>query len=250
MADRKASGDGNITESRHGRILLWVVVAVILLLLVYQVRSQGFNGWTLGLLLFLVVILLRDFIVKLNMPGFAAEFEHPKMQMGGKEIAVEEVTEQIREQLGDLQQAITSLNQLKPASGIIRELRVLWISPNPTQSAVLLTNLREDKIVVSEIDGVDGAIAMLKRDPFFDVVVFDLVANEQPDTRIDDLGELDQLLQRTGRGFPVAVYASRRALLNIKRRTSVSGLFVTASATDLRNYLSARRPAGNMIAGQ
>jgi len=223
--------------------LLWLVVAVIVLTLAYQLRTEGVNGWTLALAVVLVLILLRDVLIKVTLPGLTAEFEHPTLNIGGSELSLQEVTDQIREQLSDLQQALAKPDQTRSNSSQELEVRVLWVSWMPSQSAVLVASLVEDKVAVTQASSVAKAVEILHKDFSFDAVVYDFGLGTEHETLQVRKG-LDDLVRGMPNRIPVVLYTSKRVLLQLGRFAAEDEILVTASAIELRRYLVDKRQGG------
>jgi CheY-like chemotaxis protein len=186
------------------------------------------------------------------------------VKVGSTEITVQAASDQLHDQVADLQRKVTQLADSAPATATERGAaipgvedasapkkliaRLLWVDDKPENNAYLMTTIRGlDVDVVTARSTQEGVGVFCQAQPPFDAVVTDAVRVEDGTVRSDAGVELISQLRTLDPDVPVFVYASPAAVRAVREQARAAGAgAVTASPTEL---LSALEHAGLPVVG-
>jgi CheY-like chemotaxis protein len=173
------------------------------------------------------------------------------VKVGSTEITVQAASDQLHDQVADLQRKVTQLADSAPAPAIERGpaipgvedrsapqkliARLLWVDDKPENNAYLITTIRGfDVDVVTARSTQEGVSAFRQAQPPFDAVVTDAVRVEDGGVRPEAGVELISQLRTLDPKLPVFVYASPTAVRAAREQARAAGAgAVTASPTEL-----------------
>lgn len=174
------------------------------------------------------------------------------LKIGGFELSAQEVTDQLRAQIDDLQAKVAELERRSARPAIADAeaepvpapllpsgpRRILWVDDSPSNNAAMIAAFRNEGIEVETVLSGREAIAMLWADPeHFAAVITD-------QGRVEDgrfLAEAGTALVREMRGggidVPVAVFTSAAGVRSGTGALAAGAETVTASAVDIRAFV-------------
>jgi CheY-like chemotaxis protein len=173
------------------------------------------------------------------------------VKVGGTEITVQAASDQLHDQVADLQRKVTQLADSVPPPAKERGAdipgvgatpaeerllaRLLWVDDKPENNAYLMTTIRGLGVdVVTASSTQEGLGVFRQARPPFDAVVSDTVRVEDGAFRADAGVELISQLRTLDADVPVFVYASPAAVRAGGEEARVAGAaVVTASPTEL-----------------
>lgn len=177
------------------------------------------------------------------------------VKVGGTEITVQAASDQLHDQVADLQRKVTQLADSVPPpvkrpgadtsevedTPARKKLlaRLLWVDDKPENNAYLITTIRGFGVdVVTTLSTQEGVGVFRQAQPPFDAVVTDAVRVEAGSIRPDAGIELISALHKLDPKVPIVVYASPTAVRSAGERARAAGAsLVTASPTDLLSAL-------------
>ena len=177
------------------------------------------------------------------------------VKVGSTEITVQAASDQLHDQVADLQRKVTQLAASAPATAVERGAaipgvenasapkkliaRLLWVDDKPENNAYLIATIRGlDVDVVTARSTQEGVGVFRQAQPPFDAVVTDAVRAEDGAVRSDAGVELISQLRTLDADVPVFVYASPVAVHAADEQARAAGaVAVTASPTELLSAL-------------
>ena len=171
------------------------------------------------------------------------------LKVAGNELTMEEVSEQQRAILSDLQGKVAELEKRTvalprgpdPAEGgaSLHAKRILWVDDNPRNNSLLAATLEERGAKVEIAFSTDEALARFKKHPY-DVVLSDMGRPEGQKAGIDLARKLKTLSPQT----PVFIYCGAWAARNLRDEALAAGVSeITSSASSLLAALPLADPA-------
>lgn len=101
------------------------------------------------------------------------------VKIGGNEISVQEASEQVIKQIGDLQDKIVDRSVQETAGELLGSSeatpKILWVDDHPSNNAVLMENLRADGFTIVEVTSTEAALETLQAgSKNFDLIISDM----------------------------------------------------------------------------
>jgi CheY-like chemotaxis protein len=173
------------------------------------------------------------------------------VKVGSMEVTVQQVSDQLRTQVDDLQKRVLELQERIGASAADAPTatatatesstarRVLWVDDNPHNNALEIASLRDNGVDVVQARSTAEALALARdtRHPY-SVIVSDMGRKEDTGFRSDAGLQLLSQLRNAGDNTPFVIYASDRAVRTHARNASAMGaLGITASPSELKRLL-------------
>ena len=165
------------------------------------------------------------------------------IKVAGNELTMEEVSEQQRMIVSDIQSKVSELERRlntlpNAAPAQLRTLeqsakRVLWVDDNPRNNSLLAASLEERGARVDIALSTEEAIAKFKRQPY-DFVLSDMGRPEGDKAGIDLTQKIKALSPKT----PVFIFCGSWAARNLRAEALSAGVNqITSSATTLLSAL-------------
>jgi CheY-like chemotaxis protein len=141
------------------------------------------------------------------------------VEMGGMKVSVQEISNQLRSQLEDLQKKVSELRGVAAAvdqptvsaatQAEDKVRRILWVDDNPENNALEIANFRDKGIeVVTATSTADAMGRLLADGHAFSVVISDLARREEGQNHPKAGIELIKAINDASITVPVIVYSS------------------------------------------
>ena len=183
---------------------------------------------------------LFDPIRKLVESAMARKFT---IKVAGNELSMEELSEQQRIAVSDLQEKVAKLEEqlmaapaaktreaLAPVSG----KRILWVDDRPKNNSLLMATLEERGQRIDTVLSTDEAMRQLER-ARYDAIISDMGRPENDHAGI----ELTRALREKGIDLPVYIYCGTWAASNLRDEAMSAGASgITSSASSLLAMLN------------
>jgi CheY-like chemotaxis protein len=162
------------------------------------------------------------------------------LKVAGNELTMEEVSEQQRVIISDLQTKVADLEKRAIAASPgasapleggppLHAKRILWVDDNPRNNSFLVATLEERGAKVDIAFTTEEGLAKFKKQPY-DVVLSDMGRPEGPKAGIDLTRKLKALSPET----PVFIYCGSWAARNLRSEALGAGVSeITSSASSL-----------------
>ena len=199
------------------------------------------------LILIGVLYFLRDAIKSVILSAKGRKFT---LKIGGNELTMEEVTEQQRHLIADLQTKISDLQTVveqishQPLNNGILESnqqtpiqRLLWVDDRPRNNSFLVASLEELGIKVDIAKSTKEAMNLFspKR---YDRIISDMGRPESDHAGI----ELTELIRKQDKEIPIYIFCGSWAAKNLKKASTDAGVNgITSSGTSLLKMLKIQR---------
>ncbi|SHF72235.1 response regulator [Vibrio gazogenes] len=174
------------------------------------------------------------------------------LKVAGNELTMEQVTEQQRHIITDLQEKIASLEEglerlqsgASPESDVrddgkidVSKLKILWVDDNPKNNSFLVASLGELGVDVHIAKSTTEGIQLFNSIKY-DRVISDMGRPEGGQAGID----LTKLIRESGSDVPVYIYCGKWAASNFKESALAAGVTgLTSSGTSLLKMLRLNR---------
>lgn len=192
------------------------------------------------LVLAVLLYKLFDPIRRLVESAMARKFT---IKVAGNELSMEELSEQQRIAVSDLQEkfarleeklAISPVEKALEASTVSSGKRILWVDDRPKNNSLLMATLEERGQRVDTALSTDEAIRQLERKRY-DLIISDMGRPENDHAGI----EMTRVLREKGVDLPIYIYCGSWAALNLRDEAMSAGASgITSSASSLLAMLN------------
>lgn len=162
------------------------------------------------------------------------------IKVAGNELTMEEVSEQQRAILTDLQEKVAEIEKQAPTA-IARtstesqssRKRILWVDDQPKNNSYLVAGLSERGVMVDTALSTDEAVAKIKTGNY-DIVISDMGRPEGDQAGLDLTRQLKELSVQA----PIYIFCGGWAAKNLRKQALDAGVSgITSSGTTLLSML-------------
>ena len=191
-----------------------------------------------------VIIYFRDALKAVISSAKGRKFS---LKVAGNKLTMEEVTEQQRSLISDVQNKLArleeSIRQIKgnnesefqgPEEKLHPVRNILWVDDHPKNNSFLIANLEEMGINVKTALSTDDALRIYKPDKF-DRIISDMGRPEHDHAGID----LTEKIRISDKRTPIYIFCGKWAADNLKEKAEKAGVNgITSSGIDLLRMLN------------
>jgi CheY-like chemotaxis protein len=174
------------------------------------------------------------------------------VKIAGMEVSVQDVTEQFRTQIEDLQKQVMLLRSaekqetisapepsVETSPKVASSPRILWVDDKPTGNALEMGQLMEQGIDVVTAISTEEAMAILNSSSDFDAIISDMGRRESGEYRSQAGLILLKAVRKAGYQMPFLVYSSQKsAARNNEEVRRSGGDGATASPVELKEWIN------------
>jgi len=162
------------------------------------------------------------------------------IKVAGNELTMEEVSEQQRAILTDLQAKVAEMEKQAPGAitrtsteSQFSRKRILWVDDEPKNNSYLVAGLTERGAMVDTALSTDEAVAKIKT-VNYDIVISDMGRPEGNQAGLDLTRQLKELSVQT----PIYIFCGGWAAKNLRKQALDAGVSgITSSGTTLLSML-------------
>ena len=194
-----------------------------------------------------ILYFLRDAIKTVILSAQGRKFT---LKIAGNELSMEEVTEQQRHLISDLQTKITDLQKVvehftkKPLDEDTAEINdasivknILWVDDKPRNNSFIMASLEELGVKVDIAKSTEEAMNLFSPHRY-DRIISDMGRPENNHAGI----ELSKLIRQQDKEIPIYIFCSGWAAKNLKEASFKAGVNgITASGSALLRMLDIQR---------
>lgn len=204
--------------------LTWPFLALFIFVRIYPTLKAVIDG--------------RKFVIKVA--GMEINVAEATENFGMQITRIQEKIAEIEERIGQSGEEFGTAQHTQPRPDAVdtkpEERRLLWVDDYPVNNAFLIDKFEKDGLEVEKALSTTDALRKLENVPY-SVIITDLGRKENGiDNKFAGL-ELIRSVRKLGNNTPILVFAGQRGLENKDKLIEVGAHGVTASGSDVINFV-------------